>query len=116
MCVCVCVCVCLWCVTSLMSSCAQREPILELESYRELGRILIEDNNALKCLEIMANVFRHHHAELACTLVHLLGAYGKLIPIVLEATEQVIKKEGGYTTTLSMVGVVGGPSGGWWVD
>jgi hypothetical protein len=76
----------------------QHEPILDLDMYRELQRSLIEDNNSLQYLEIMANVFRNHHAELACTLVILLGAYGKLVPIVLQATEQVIMREENVAT------------------
>ena len=95
MCVCVCVCVCVVCCCHLFPPPPQHEPILDIMRYQELQQVLFSDDK-LTYLDIMANIFRHHHADLARVLVHLYGSTGchEVVPLIIEASSKVVKKEG----------------------
>ena len=84
----------------------QHEPILNLEDYTGLDE-LFRSKDRLKYLEIMARLYRNHHADLARVLVNLFGYYGEIVPLIKEATEKVISREGAdYNNTNSTIYVL----------
>ena len=100
LCACVCVCVSFVVVTFVPPFSSQHEPILDILRYRELQQVLFSEEK-LKYLDIMANIFRHHHADLARVLVHLYGSTGchEIVPLIMEASSKVVKKEGTWVHT-----------------
>ena len=117
-CVCACVCVCYLYVCYLVLVCVllvccmcylyvvccmlvsppsplQHEPILDITRYHELQEVLFSAER-LTYLDIMANIFRHHHADLARVLVHVYGSNGchEIVPLIIEASSKVVTKEG----------------------
>ena len=55
-------------------------------------QLLLSDD--LTTIEILAKVFKDHHAELASTLIHIFCQYDRVVPILTACLKKSIDKEG----------------------
>ena len=55
-------------------------------------QLLLSDD--LTTIEILAKVFKDHHAELASTLIHIFCHYDRVVPILTACLKKSIDKEG----------------------
>ena len=76
----VCDCVCNNCLVKVV-----REHLHSLQ-------LLLSDD--LTTIEILAKVFKDHHAELASTLIHIFCHYDRVVPILTACLKKSIDKEG----------------------